>query len=117
MEYLNDRTYKRGEEVAIQVTVPAEKAKTKRGVVFEYTYALFRGMSSGFKIEFRGAAPMITGDEAIVILTAKVESVGDDVYRVEGGVKGRVPGDTVRFERICGLDKPLNVNGEVVDNP
>jgi hypothetical protein len=112
MAYLNDRTYARGEEVELKIAVDARKVKTARGVVYEKMYALFRSRS-GYKIELWGEAPEVTGDKATIILTEKVEGVGDGDYRIEGGVQGRVPGDTVRFEPVTWLDKPLSVKGSV----
>ena len=96
MEYLNDRTYARGEDVTIRVMVDAEKAKTEDGVVYESTYTLLHGTSRHFDIKFWGGAPKIEGDKAIITLSGKVEGVADDVYRARGGVLGRVPGDTVK---------------------
>lgn len=116
MEYLNDKTYKRGDDVRLELTVEAEKARTVEGAVYESTYALLRG-PRGYEIELWGDAPRIEGDEATIVLTGKIEHAGDDDYRVQGGVQGRIPGDTVDFDKICGLDRPLKVEGGDYRNP
>lgn len=110
MEYLNDKTYKRGDSVRLEVTVEAEKTKTDRGVVYEHTYALFLG-TRGYEIELWGDAPEIKGNEATIVLTGKIEHAGDDTYRALEGVRGRIPGDTVRFKQICPVQRPLKVEG------
>lgn len=117
MEYLNGTTYKRGDEVRLEFTVEAEEAKTDDGAVYESTYACFLGTSRGYKIELWGDAPRIEGDEATIVLTGKIEHAGDDDYRVPEGVQGRIPGDTVRFGYICGVDRPLKVEGGDNRNP
>lgn len=94
----------------LELAVEAEKARTDEGAVYEYTSALFRG-PRGYEIELRGGAPKIAGTEATIVLAGKIEHAGDDDYRVLDGVQGRIPGDTVRFERICASSRPLKVAG------
>jgi hypothetical protein len=117
MEYLNSKTYGRGDEVKLKLTVEAGKAKTDKGAVYESTYALFLSASRGFEIELWGHAPQIEGDEATIVLTGTIKHAGDDEYRALNGVQGRIPGDTVRFEQICALPKPLRVEGGDDRNP
>ena len=117
MEYLNDTTYGRGDDVRLEITVEAERAKTGEGAVYESTYVCFLGTSQGYRIELWGDAPEIVDDEATIVLTGKVEHAGDDDYRAPNGVQGRIPGGTVRFGRICGVDRPLKVEGGDNLNP
>lgn len=116
MEYLNDKTYKRGDDARLEFVVEAEKAKTDDGRLYEYTCVRFLG-TRGYEIELRGDAPEIKGNEARIILTGKIERVGDDTYRALDGVQGRIPGDTVRFEQICPVQRPLQVEGVDNGNP
>ncbi len=110
MEYLNDKTYKRGDDVRLELTVEAEKAKTDYGEVYEYTWARFLG-TRGHRIDLKGDAPEIEGDEATIVLTGQIERAADDTYRVRDGIQGKIPGGTIFFEQICGLNKPLKVEG------
>ncbi|MDQ3969961.1 MAG: hypothetical protein M3275_16380 [Thermoproteota archaeon] len=112
MEYLNDRTYKRGEEVTVKVTVKAETVTKGGNVAYEGTVADLTSQD-GYKLRLWGEAPEVADEEATIILTGTVEDVGDGIYRNSGGVLGRVPGDTVRFHELCRLDRPLKVEGEV----
>jgi hypothetical protein len=119
MEYFNDRTYARGEDVEIEIPIEPESATTGDGQPYDFTYALLRNTdpTSGWVLELRGDAPDIRDDEASVTLRGRVERVGDGDYRIEDGVKGRIPGDTVRFDRIGGSGRVLRVKGEAAGPP
>ena len=110
MEYLNDTTYKRGDDVRLELTVEAEKAKTDRGRGIRKDPRAFLG-TRGYEIELWGEAPEIKGNEATIVLIGKIEQVADDTYEAREGVQGRIPGDTVRFEQICPVQRPLKVEG------
>ena len=50
MEYMNDMTYGRGDDVRLEITVEAERAKTGEGAVYKNTYVCFYGTSQGYRI-------------------------------------------------------------------
>lgn len=115
MEYLNDKTYRRGEYIRVEVKVDAESATKGGSIAYKYVVAKLLGRNHGYELELRGEAPEVEGEEATIILTGKVERVGDDIYRNLSGVQGALPGDTVRFDELFTL-KPLKVEGDVEDH-
>lgn len=112
MEYLNDSAYKRGEEVRIEVEVDAETV-TKEGKLAYGTTVADLYDKSGYRIRLWGGPPEIDDDVAKIVLTGIVGDVGNGIYRNRDGVLGKVPGDTVRYDRLSTLTKPLKVEGEV----
>ena len=115
MEYLNDKTYKRGEEIRVEVKVEAQSVVERGSVTHKYVVAKLIGRERGFELELRGGAPEVDGEEAMITLTGRVGNVADDIYRNLYGVQGALPGDTVRFEKLSTLVRPLKVEGEVED--
>lgn len=111
MEYLNDRTYARGEEVALTVAVESKAATAGGRRAYQATVVDFLG-PSGHKIRLWGTAPEVGDNNATVTLAGKVGNVEDGVYRNLDGVLGSVPGDTVKWESMFTLQRPLKIVGD-----